>query len=168
MIEIVHAQSQQQIEVVRDLFIEFLEWSFSLTATLPPESVPTFATYKEELANLPYFYEPPRGRLLLALADGQPAGTIALKPIDLTTAEVKRTYVRPEYRGHGIGSRLVARLIEEARQIGYTRLVLDSHMDMKAAHAVYQGMGFRFTSPREGFPEHLILIVIFMELDLKD
>jgi putative acetyltransferase len=68
---------------------------------------------------------------------------IALKGHHDRIGEVKRLYVRPNFRGRRIGRQLVAAVIEEARKMGYQRLILDSHISMKSAHAIYEGAGFR-------------------------
>ena len=100
-----------------------------------------------ELATLPGPYAPPRGRLLLALIDNQPAGCIALRPLDALgphICEMKRLYVPPARRGTGLGRQLVERLMHEAREIGYTLMKLDTDTDPKfaAAIALYRDMGF--------------------------
>jgi GNAT superfamily N-acetyltransferase len=101
------------------------------------------------------------------MQDGQPAGCVSLKGHDATTSELKRLYVRPSYRGQKVGQRLVKMLVEEARQSGYQRIVLDSHISMKKAHAIYYEEGFRMVSTPEDFPENLEPIVVFMECDFS-
>jgi carbonic anhydrase len=153
------------IRHVQSLFREYTDWSFTLTAGLAAVP-PTFEGFQEELASLPGIYALPRGRLLLATVDGRPAGCIALKPHDGETAELKRLYVRPAFRGRAIGQRLVATLIAEARTTGYRRIVLDSHEAMTNAHEIYRQAGFRTVEAPADFPEVLKPIVVFMELDL--
>ena len=106
--------------------------------------------------------------MLLAEENDSPAGLICLRKIDATTAEVKRMYVRPALRGKGVGKALVERLKEEARQMGYATVRLDSGPFMQSAHAVYRSAGFR---EREPYPESEVppeyhSVWVFMELTL--
>src|SRR5262245_50517968 len=99
-VEIVHADSPSTIESVRALFQEY--WtSFGFT--------PCFQGFQGELDGLPGNYAQPRGRLMLALIDGEPAGCIALRPVDETRCEAKRLFVRPQFRGTGLGRALLER-----------------------------------------------------------
>ena len=164
MVEVAQVTSDGGIEAVRELMREYTAWAFSLT----PESsdAPTFQGLADELNTLPGVYSPPDGRLLIATNDGQPAGCICLKPADSTTCELKRLYVRPAFRGLGIGRRMVEMLLHEARQIGYQRIELNTHITMTGAHAIYRAVGFRLTSTPSDFPEQLKSVAVFMELDL--
>ena len=98
-----------------------------------------FQNFEQELAGLPGEYAPPRGRLLIA----EGAGCVALREIDVETCEMKRLYVRPEHRGSGLGQRLIAAVIEEARGIGYRRMRLDTMPKMDSAQKLYASFGFR-------------------------
>lgn len=164
MIEIVQVSTTARADDVRTLLREYLGWA--LTIDGDADEAPTFQGLEEELAGLPGMYGPPGGCLLLALSDDQPAGCVAFKRIDDTTCELKRMYVRPVFRGDGIGSRLVAGLLASARAAGYRRIVLDSHYTMTGAHRIYEAAGFTFVDSPEGFPEALRPVVVFMEMDL--
>jgi ribosomal protein S18 acetylase RimI-like enzyme len=164
MLTISQVNSEDQIVAVRELIHEYTAWVFTLAAD--SNKAPTFEGLDEELATLPGVYKPPAGCLLLAMLDGQPAGCVSLKGHDSTTSELKRLYVRPTFRGQKIGQRLVKMLVEEARQSGYHRIVLDSHISMKKAHAIYHEVGFRIVSTPDDFPENLKPIVVFMDCDL--
>ena len=162
--QIVQVESRDELEAVRELMREYIAWTMTFFAD--PESAPTFQNIERELQELPGVYAPPRGRLLLATVDGKPAGCVALKPIDATTCELKRLYVRPDFRGYRIGNQLVMRLIEEARSQGYTRMVLDSHRTMSAAHHIYRTSGFYDVPAPGDFPASLREMVVFMECSL--
>jgi GNAT superfamily N-acetyltransferase len=148
------AATPGELEAVRVLFREYAGW---LGVDL------CFQGFDEELATLPGKYASPDGRLLVA-SDGVAAvGCIGLRRIDATTGEVKRLYVRPGARGHGLGGELARRVIAAAREIGYRRLVLDTLEPMAEARRLYGSLGFReipgyYANPLPG--------VIYMELRL--
>ena len=111
-----------------------------------------FQGFDQEVADLPGDYAPPRGRLYLAMAGGNPAGCVALRPLFHRDAEVKRLYVRPAHRGSGLGRILAQRVIEDARALGYEVLKLDTLPGMKAAQRLYEDLGFRDTAPYNDNP----------------
>jgi putative acetyltransferase len=125
-----------------------------------------FQGYEEEIQTLPGKYAPPSGRLLLALWDGRPVGVIALRPLEGPgVCEMKRLYVRPEFRGHQIGRVLAERIIAEAAEIGYSRMRLDTISGkMDSAIAMYRALGFAETDPYYKTP---VGHAFFMELALK-
>jgi GNAT superfamily N-acetyltransferase len=164
MLTITQAESVDQLTIVAELLREYAEWVTSLFAD--GEHAPTFRALHQDLSTLPGIYAPPAGRLLFATLDGRPAGCVCLKPRGEDVCEMKRLYVRPAFRGHDIGRKLVLRLLDEARRTGYRRMVLDSHLAMKTAHALYESAGFRYTSAPAGFPDWLRPVVIFMAKDL--
>jgi putative acetyltransferase len=127
------AVTPELLGAVRALFEEYWQ-SFGFT--------PCFQNFGEELAGLPGAYAPPAGRLALAFVGGQPAGCVALRRVDAQRAEPKRLYVRPGFRGHGLGRALLEWVITEARAAGYTELVGDTMPVMKDALALYDRMGF--------------------------
>jgi len=152
-IELIQAASFEQVELARELFLEYADsLGFSLS----------FQHFDEELKNLPGAYAPPSGRLLLAHHQGQAAGCVALRPLDRQICEMKRLYVRPAYRGKGVGRILVDRVITEARGIGYERMRLDTiESSMQDAIALYRRRGFREIAPYRSSP---IAGALYLEL----
>jgi GNAT superfamily N-acetyltransferase len=148
-------QTPAQIAQARDLFLEYAEsLGFSLC----------FQNFDEELANLPGGYAPPEGRLLLAEREGQLAACVALHKLEAGICEMKRLYLRPQFRGHGLGRMLAERIIAEARQIGYRRMRLDTvEPVMKDAVAMYRKLGFKPIAPYCANP---MAGAIYMELEL--
>ena len=96
-IQIMQVKTSEQLAAVRELMREYIAWTMTFFAD--PESAPTVHNIEGELQDLPGVYALPRGRLLLATVGGKPAGCVALKPIDATTCELKRLYVRPQAQG---------------------------------------------------------------------
>jgi GNAT superfamily N-acetyltransferase len=139
VIQIHEAASQEALESVRALFQEY--WtSFGFT--------PCFQNFDVELTALPGKYAPPHGRLLLATVNGEPAGCVALRRFDQTRGEVKRLYVRPQFRGSGLGTALMNALAAEARVIGYSELIADTiPKAMATALAMYERLGFERIAP---------------------
>ncbi|HZZ91860.1 MAG TPA: GNAT family N-acetyltransferase [Usitatibacter sp.] len=137
-IRIDEARSPEEFAHARRLFEEY---QASLGISLD------FQGFRDELETLPGAYAPPRGALLLASADGNLAGCIAMRPLDAEEAEVKRLYLRPAYRGLGLGRRLVETLTRRAADIGYSGLRLDTLATMQAAMRLYEAMGFEETAP---------------------
>lgn len=149
------ADSLEQIAQVRELFLEYANsLGFSLC----------FQSFDQELAALPGDYAPPAGRLILATSNGHPAGCVALHELAPEICEMKRLYIRPQFRGKGLGRELAEKVIAEARQIGYKKLRLDTvEPKMQAAVAMYRQLGFREIPPYRPNP---IDGALYMELQL--
>jgi len=148
-------ESSAQIEAIRELFLEYgRSLSFSLC----------FQSFGKELAELPGDYAPPGGRLLLASHGDVPVGCVALHKLEAGICEMKRLYVRPQFRGRGLGKVLAERVIAEARQMGYKQLRLDTvESEMRTAVAMYRNLGFREIKPYRANP---IESALYMELEL--
>jgi GNAT superfamily N-acetyltransferase len=101
-----------------------------------------FPNFRDEIAALPGGYTPPGGRLHVRYEEGRPAGCVALRPLSATVCELKRLYVRPEFRGSGLGRKLVELMTAEARAIGYSAMRLDTLPAMRGAIALYRELGF--------------------------
>jgi ribosomal protein S18 acetylase RimI-like enzyme len=133
-LKITQVQSPAEIIAARELFLEYAKsLNFSLC----------FQSFDQELASLPGDYAPPTGRLLLAEFFGRRAGCVALHRLEEGICEMKRLYVRPEFRGQKIGRRLAEAVIAEARTMGYQRMRLDTVAPvMREAVQLYRELGF--------------------------
>lgn len=145
----VEARTPEQIDAVRTLFGEYaasLGWDL------------TAGWIADELAGLPGPYAPPEGSLMLAEVAGTPAGALGLQrvpaaarfdDVDVTrSGELKRLFVRPEFRHHGVGQALMRRAEEEARVRGYDALLLTTNAEMfPLAQRLYDELGYVETTP---------------------
>ncbi len=145
------AVSAEEVETVRALFREY-EKNIGISLC--------FQNFTEEVATLPGAYAPPDGRLLLAFVGTDVAGCVALRKIGEGVAEMKRLYVRPAYRGTGLGRKLAEVVLDEAMAIGYRALRLDTLATMKEAQALYLSMGF---TDIPDYNEHPVEGTRFME-----
>ena len=119
--------------------------------------------YDEEIARLEEKYGLPKGRIYLVYVDGGLAGCVGMKPSDETHAELKRLYVRPEFRGRNLGEQLVRRIMDDAREEGYAFLRLDTLPGLKSALKLYRRLGFYEVAP---YYDCLVPGTIFLEIAL--
>lgn len=155
MISIIQAQTPDHIETARVLFREY-EKALDLDLC--------FQGFEAELRDLPGKYAPPKGRLFLAFDDDKAAGCIAMRELGDGVCEMKRLYVRDEFKGQGIGKALIERLIREARWEGYSKMRLDTFPPkMGKAVNLYEAYGFREIAPYYDNPNEGVL---YMELGL--
>ena len=154
-LRIVKAETPLQIAQTRELFLEYAQsLGFSLC----------FQNFDKELAELPGDYASPGGRLSLAEFEGKLAGCVALHKFEPGICEMKRLYLRPKFRGKGLGRALTEIVIAEARKLGYQRMRLDTVGPvMKDAVAMYRRLGFREIAPYRANP---MPGTLYMELDL--
>ncbi len=144
---IVEASTPAEIAEVRALFAEYQQW---LGADL------SFQGFSAELDSLAKLYAPPGGLLLLARApDGSAAGGVGMKRLEPGICEMKRLYVRPRWRGLGLGRRLAAAIVQAGADAGYGSMRLDTLTRLHEAVALYRSMGFReipayYDNPMEG------------------
>src|SRR5258706_14223741 len=138
MLNIVPASTAKDVEEARILFGEY--------SGLVAEAL-CFQNFDAELEALPGDYAPPTGVLLIARDGEAAAGCVALRRLDAGTGEMKRMYVRAQYRGSGLGRRLAVAIVEEAKQRDYARLVLDTLPKLTSAIALYRDLGFRECGP---------------------
>ena len=154
MLSIIQARDSGEVQRARTLFEEY---AASLNFDL------CFQNFDQELNNLPGEYSPPQGCILLAMQHEQPAGCVALRGLDDGVCEMKRLYVRPAYRGLGIGKALTAAIIAEARRTGYKKMCLDTVPSMYEAQGLYESLGFQDIEPYRYNP---VCGTRFMELRL--
>jgi putative acetyltransferase len=152
--KIVRARSGHDIEEVRKLLTEY---SNSLDFDL------SFQDFDRELADLPGEYSTPWGEILIAKLARNVAGMVALRRLGNNLCEMKRLYVRPSFRGKGIGKILAESIIREARQIGYRKMRLDTVPSMVEAIRVYDALGFKRIKPYTFNP---VEGALYMELTL--
>ena len=154
-ISIIQAETPEQIETARTLFREYEAW---LGMDL------CFQGFEEELRDLPGKYARPDGRLFIATVNGEPAGCIAMRKLDEGVCEMKRLYLRPDARGLGLGSGLIEKLMDEARDAGYQKMRLDTYPPkMGKAVDLYRSHGFQ---PIPSYYRNPHSDVLFMEADL--
>jgi ribosomal protein S18 acetylase RimI-like enzyme len=153
--EIIEARSKQEIDEIRSLFLEYANWlDFSLC----------FQGFDKELAELPGKYSPPDGRLYLAVSSGKYAGCIGMRKLEGSICEMKRLYVRPEFRGLGIGKLLIEKIIKDAKNTGYDKMRLDTIKEkMFNAVKLYEEQGF---VEIDAYNDNPTPHTLYMELDL--
>ena len=174
--EIIQIKNNDCNPVLRELFSEYLEWvllkceeefKVNFGISIVEDAVNNSI---EEL----HKYFPPSGCLLLCKNEDEIVGTACMRKIGEKVGEIKRMYVRPVFRGKGMGRTLLEKLIDEAQDFGYSKLRLDSGPFMKEAHGLYYSFGFRNIEPYpesevlgEDIPKEISENWIFMEMDLK-
>ena len=138
MCRLIEVTGTQDIQVVRELFDEY---AVNLGIDL------TFQNFHQELIHIADIYMPPEGALLLAEHNGKQAGCVGLRKLDHRRCEMKRLYVREEFRCKGIGKALCRKIILKGRQLGYREMLLDTLSSMTGAQALYRALGFKKTEP---------------------
>lgn len=147
-------QAYDNIDGVRSLFLEYAK---SLEIDLD------FQDFATELANLSYEYSLPKGRLYLAYDNKTPVGCVAMRPMNDNSCELKRLYVKKEYRGKHIGSSLIEKIVSEAKFLKYKGIYLDTLSTLTASVELYKKYGFYLIEPYRYNPFDNAL---FFKLDL--
>ena len=156
-VNLVQVQTTEDVECARELFKEY---SAGLGINL------CFQNFEKELAELPGEYVPPGGRLFLAIEGDQVAGCVALRRLGDGVCEMKRLYVRPEFRGRGLGRELTGAVINAAREVGFDRMRLDTLPGkMDRAIAMYRSLGFQEI---DAYYHNPVAGATFMELSLTE
>ncbi|NTV69512.1 MAG: carbonate dehydratase [Azonexaceae bacterium] len=152
------ANDTEALEQVRQYFRNYAAW---LGVDL------SYQNFDQEMASLPGTYVAPQGRLFFAEVDGRPAGCVGVRPLADSdgVCEMKRLYVEPEERGHGVGAALALAAIKAAKEIGYRKLIIDTLPNMRMAVKLYRELGFTeapnyYQTPVEG--------TMFLALDLEN
>lgn len=160
MVEIIPARENLDafLTLVREYTDSILTQGPTVAGTLSSQHL------DEELQHIEKKYGPPGGRMYLLLAEGQPAGCVALTGNDAEYCELKRLYVRPVYRGHGYSRLLCQKVIQDARDIGYRYMRLDTFPFMQSAIHLYEKLGFKVTAKYNDNPAE---DAIFMQLQLR-
>lgn len=153
MLKIYPAETDEDFEIVKGLFVEYAD---SLEFDLG------FQNFEEELANLPGEYAPPEGCLLIAEYDDEIAGCVALRKLSDGVCEMKRLYVKQEFRGSKIGNALAEVVIQQSRKTGYNSMRLD-FIAPRSSESLYRSLGFKEIAPYEDIP---VEGAVFMELKL--
>ena len=168
MIQVQHAETNEQLSAVRDLMRAFVRWHYQrhsddkhlIDSYFDPDA------FEAELADLPGKFAPPMGRLLIASDNGQPAGCVALRDLGAGVGEMKRMFVYPQFHGRGVGRLLGERVIQEAREIGYHHIRLDTGPKQTEAQGLYRSLGFLPTDAYYELSEEMRDWLVFMELRL--
>lgn len=142
------------IDWIRTMFLEYADF-------LPFDLC--FQGFETELAELPGIYAMPAGRLLIGYVGHEQAGCVGLRPLEPTVCELKRLWVRPTFRGTGLGRRLTEAMMAEARRMGYTKMRLDTVSTLEAAIALYRSLGF---AEIEAYTDNPQTDVMFFEVNL--
>lgn len=146
---------------IRELFSEYTEMLIEGDSSF--KEYLDIQNYDEEINHLEDKYGLPEGRLYITYCNGEPAGCIALRKIDEMNCEMKRLYVRPAFRDQHIGFQLVKRIIDDAKEIGYSYMLLDTLPFLKDALRMYKDFGFYEISRYNNSPMDTS---IYMKLEL--
>ena len=153
--ELLPVETEEQVGEARALFKEYAD---ATGVDL------CFQGCAGELTSLPGDYAPPTGALILARDGDAAAGCVALRRYEEGVCEMKRLYLRPRFRGTGLGRTLAGAIIEEGRRLGYARMRLDTLPSMRSAIALYRSLGFREI---ESYRFNPVECTLYMELDLN-
>ena len=163
------AKSQRDFAGVVELMRAFVRWHYERHAA-DRHIIDSYfdpVKFASELSGLPGEFAPPDGALLIAEEEeGRIAGCVALRSLGNGACEMKRMFVSPEFHGKGIGMMLGQAIVDEARRIGYVRMMLDTGPAQREAQGLYRKLGFSDAKPYYELPGQLRDWLVFMRLDL--
>ncbi len=167
MNKVIFVENDTYKNSVKELFWEYLVWANDRVNDEFNVKFDIAKMLEEDMDNLNIFL-PPNGRIILIESDGKVSGIGCLKKSKEEYGEIKRMYVRPKYRGMGLGKEILLNLLESAREIGYKYVRLDSTKFMNEAHSLYRSMGFKECDPypESEIPDDFKPNWVFMELEL--
>ncbi len=172
MIEIVSAQAGERLEDMYRLSQEYVTWMLDEIRRRYPElDIQEFTSahdYDDLRRKFPGAHVPPHGCLLVALSDGQACGCIALGRMAGDVGEMRTLYVRPAFRGMGVGKKLAEVALDEARTFGYRSVRLDTLAFMDSALRLYRSLGFHDTAPYRDISVRLKQYIRFLELSFAE
>ena len=163
------AVTNEELEHVKVLFTEYMHWVHSNLSKEYGIEFEVEDKVSQDMTELGMF-TPPDGRLTLVTLESELVGIGCLRKIEDEIGEIKRMYLRPNYRGRGIGKELLEFLFEEAKSLGYKTIRLDSVHFMDAAHSLYRSFGFIEIEPypESEIPEEIQEHWVFMEKRILD
>lgn len=169
-LSVVVPRGPEQLDAVRSLMRAFIAWHRRRHAQNVHLIDAYFdaAAFDAELLGLPGEYVPPRGQLLLATSNDIAVGCVALRAVDAISCEMKRMFVYEQFHGRGVGHALASAIIDQARSLGYRRMLLDTGVHQNEAKRLYSKLGFKVVQPYYELPEDMRSWLIFMELNLQD
>jgi ribosomal protein S18 acetylase RimI-like enzyme len=167
MTEFHQAQAPEDLNQVNELFTEYMTWVYLRLNEEHGIDIDVQSKVAQDLTEL-HMFAPPSGRLALVMHGSELVGMGCLKSIGDELGEIKRMYVRPQFRGRGIGRELLEHLVQQAKTIGFRHLRLDSTKFMDIALSLYRSFGFEEIEPypESEIPEELHEHWVFMEKDL--
>ena len=171
MTEVVPAQSGEALNRFIELSQEYVDWIMAeAKRRYPGLDIGRFTSergYEDVSKKYPGEHVPPNGCVLLATSNGKACGCVAVGRLTKTICEMRTLYVRPAYRGSGVGRRLAEASIAQARGLGYRRMRLDTLAFLETAAALYRSLGFEETKPYHRVPPALRGRIRFLELVLR-
>ena len=164
------ATSRTDLDAVAQLMRAFISWHYERHSKDRQRIDSYFDSdaFEAELRGLPGDFSPPKGALLVAEENGRIAGCVAFRDLGNGACEMKRMFVLPQFHGLGAGRMLAAAIVERAKAIGYSKMMLDTGPLQREAQALYRKIGFKDVEPYYEVPSELRNWLVFMELDLAN
>jgi putative acetyltransferase len=167
-VEIREALSADDYAAVASLMRAFIDWHYERHSS-DRHIIDSYfdpAAFEAELKGLPGYFSPPGGALLVAEENGTIVGCVALRQLEGGACEMKRMFVSSDFHGRGVGQALAGAIIERGRELGYSKMMLDTGPEQREAQALYRKLGFTEVEPYYDLSPQLRDWLVFMELDL--